>query len=314
MRNISLFFLFFFTLVFVCGGCVCSSQFHPSLPGPALASEITSETVALVSNFDADDSLHQIYCTGVWVGENTILTAAHCVKGYADMKQKKAMAKALKATGLDPDMAEMFITMGLADLDPSDPRIDDQVRALLIAIKSVPPVEIQGLDMPYIVEQDVVDFMESPKEIHKANEYAIDEREDLALLSIAGPTHKHKIAKLADSTPLIGERVAVLGHANGAPYSYVEGIVSTYRKHMPAVLGHDGPFLEISASITHGDSGAGIFNDRGEYVGTISFTGPEGVYCIHLDTVRGFLIGAHVIKAKLNLMADNPDLDNTVLN
>lgn len=313
MRNISLFLSFLFTLAFVCGGCVCSTQFHSSLPGPALASEITSETVALVSNFDENDSLHQIYCTGVWVGENTILTAAHCVKGYADMKQKKAMAKALKATGLDPDMAEMFITMGLADLDPSDPRIDDQVRALLIAIKSVPPVEIQGLDMPYIVEQDVVDFMESPKEIHEANEYAINEKEDLALLSIAGPTHKHKIAKLADSTPLIGERVAVLGHANGAPYSYVEGIVSTYRKHMP-VLGYGGPFLEISASITHGDSGAGVFNDRGEYVGTISFTGPEGVYCIHLDTVRGFLIGAHVIKAKLDPMADNPDLDNTVLN
>lgn len=45
-----------------------------------MAGELTSKTVALVL-VDEDSGETRAYCTGVWVGMESILTAAHCVEG-----------------------------------------------------------------------------------------------------------------------------------------------------------------------------------------------------------------------------------------
>lgn len=58
----------------------CASDRPASAPDaarPATVDELASKTVALVQR-DGDDEA-QAYCTGVWVGETTIMTAAHCV-------------------------------------------------------------------------------------------------------------------------------------------------------------------------------------------------------------------------------------------
>lgn len=56
-------------------------QGAPVVPAPAttMAWELTSKTVALVI-VDEESGETRAYCSGVWVGAKTILTAAHCVE------------------------------------------------------------------------------------------------------------------------------------------------------------------------------------------------------------------------------------------
>lgn len=67
-------------LISLLGAC-CSSNPPPVAPAPttARAGELTSKTVALV-DVDEEEGTTRAYCTGVWVGPKTILTAAHCVE------------------------------------------------------------------------------------------------------------------------------------------------------------------------------------------------------------------------------------------
>lgn len=67
-------------LVALLGAC-CSSGPKPVSPVPAndRARELTSKTVALVA-VDEEEGTTRAYCTGVWVGPKTIMTAAHCVE------------------------------------------------------------------------------------------------------------------------------------------------------------------------------------------------------------------------------------------
>ena len=60
--------------------------------------------------------------------------------------------------------------------------------------------------------------------------------------------------------PRQGDRVRWWGNPVGEPNVYREGYVARA----------DGDVLVIAAQICKGDSGAGLFNDRGEVVGIIS--------------------------------------------
>lgn len=67
-------------LVALLGACYSSGP-KPVSPVPAndRARELTSKTVALV-RVDEEEGTTRAFCTGVWVGPKTILTAAHCVE------------------------------------------------------------------------------------------------------------------------------------------------------------------------------------------------------------------------------------------
>lgn len=64
--------LFLVALVAALVGCSLRGAAPSSPPPRSDVSDLVSKTVALVEDGDA-------YCTGVWVGQSTIVTAAHCV-------------------------------------------------------------------------------------------------------------------------------------------------------------------------------------------------------------------------------------------
>lgn len=68
-------------LISLLGACCSTSGKAPVAPAPSttMAGELTSKTVALV-DVDEESGETRAYCTGVWVGPKTILTAAHCVE------------------------------------------------------------------------------------------------------------------------------------------------------------------------------------------------------------------------------------------
>jgi len=83
MKIVKLFSLFIIAMMLGCTGCAGSLKGSVESKEPsALIKHMGSSTVALV--YPSGDEVH-VYCTGVWVGDNAILTAAHCVKGAAKM-------------------------------------------------------------------------------------------------------------------------------------------------------------------------------------------------------------------------------------
>jgi S1-C subfamily serine protease len=68
-RFLAIFFVAFLVIA-------CSSQ--PNYPPRPAAQELVSETAALT------DDMGRIYCSGVWVSDDEVLTAAHCVIGMDD--------------------------------------------------------------------------------------------------------------------------------------------------------------------------------------------------------------------------------------
>lgn len=82
----SLRLLYLLAVTALIGACVgCGPRANPVSAHRELAAQLESETVAFVVNIDADgepadDGTPLIYCAGVWVGPNLVLTASHCVQ------------------------------------------------------------------------------------------------------------------------------------------------------------------------------------------------------------------------------------------
>jgi len=69
---------------FVLGWIVSCCPHAEIRPSSTLVARMTDETVALVWN---DDGTTKVFCSGVWIGEDKILTAAHCINGLAEQQE-----------------------------------------------------------------------------------------------------------------------------------------------------------------------------------------------------------------------------------
>jgi len=95
--------------------------------------------------------------------------------------------------------------------------------------------------------------------------WAVDEEGDLALLSVEMPAERASVAELSAAVPEEGERVFVIGNPLRLEGSVSDGIVSAVRE-VPS-LGH---IVQITAPISHGNSGSPVFNMRGQVVGVVT--------------------------------------------
>lgn len=79
--------------------------------------------------------------------------------------------------------------------------------------------------------------------------------------------------RLAAEEPQAGEKVYALGHPRGLDLTISEGLISGFRSTP------HGKFLQISAPISSGSSGGGLFDSRGYLVGitTLSLRGSQNI-------------------------------------
>lgn len=94
---------------------------------------------------------------------------------------------------------------------------------------------------------------------------ATDEEGDLALLSVPTPPERARSSEISESLPDEGERIFVIGNPLKLEGSVSDGIVSAVRE-VPSV----GKILQITAPISHGNSGSPIFNLKGKVVGVVT--------------------------------------------
>ncbi len=210
-----------------------------------LAREISDTTVALVHrNMKYDDGsmdgVYRPFCTGVWVSRKMILTARHCVKGLAELTERKEM----------------------------------------------------GMVVEFSLKNQIVDVGVSPSSRWTGKVVGLNKKMDLALIE-AGDNISHEVAQLAPQSPGVGSHLAMMGHVRGLYWTYVEGVVSSYRAHYNPMIDKEmnGPFMQVSAPISLGNSGGGAFNMYGHLVGIVSFVNvaPNTAFYIPLVDIRVFL-------------------------
>lgn len=245
-------------------------------------------TVALVYQVEDDGTsetseTHPI-CTGVWVDATHILSANHCTKHLLEMAQEKQDAKE-KAHQADIDncsgMKEM---LGLCSSDE-------------VIVHKV--IKMEGLSVHYIVWNEIEGIGKDPTGQHLSKVVGWDAPHDLTLLEAQGRAIPvHPVAALAKSAPELGEKLYFCGHVRGFYWTFVEGTVAGYHKDLPGASTH-GPFMQVDASINHGHSGGGAFNEYGELVGVADLITrvPNMAMYIHLDVLREFLVTQKIVTA-----------------
>lgn len=94
---------------------------------------------------------------------------------------------------------------------------------------------------------------------------AVDEEGDLALLSVDMPLERARVSELASELPDEGEAIFVIGNPLKLEGSVSDGIVSAVRE-----VPNSYRIIQITAPISHGNSGSPVFNLRGQVLGVVT--------------------------------------------
>src|SRR5436853_7666950 len=98
-----------------------------------------------------------------------------------------------------------------------------------------------------------------------AGALAVDEEADLALLGVDAPAERSRPLPLATTLPDEGEQVFLIGNPLRLEGSVSDGIVSAVRE-VPDL----GRIIQVTAPVSHGNSGSPLFNMRGEVIGIVT--------------------------------------------
>lgn len=93
----------------------------------------------------------------------------------------------------------------------------------------------------------------------------VDDDADLAVLSVNMPPERSRALELSSAMPEDGERIFVIGNPLRLEGSVSDGIVSAVRE-VPNL----GKIIQITAPISHGNSGSPLFNMRGQVIGVVT--------------------------------------------
>lgn len=100
---------------------------------------------------------------------------------------------------------------------------------------------------------------------------AIDEEGDLALLSVETPSERPRGTELASELPDEGEPIFVIGNPLKLEGSVSDGIVSAVRE-----VPNSYRIIQITAPISHGNSGSPVFNWKGQVLGVVTIKVTNG--------------------------------------
>ncbi|HKS26581.1 MAG TPA: trypsin-like peptidase domain-containing protein [Pyrinomonadaceae bacterium] len=98
-----------------------------------------------------------------------------------------------------------------------------------------------------------------------------DEEGDIVLLGVDMPAERSRAVTVASETPEEGEDIFVIGNPLRLEGSVSNGIVSAIRE-VPNL----GKIIQITAPISHGNSGSPLFNMKGEVIGVVTIKVTNG--------------------------------------
>jgi len=126
---------------------------------------------------------------------------------------------------------------------------------------------------------------------------AIDEEGDLALLSVEMPPDRARSTELASELPEEGEPIFVIGNPLKLEGSVSDGIVSAVRE-----VPNSYRIIQITAPISHGNSGSPVFNMKGQVLGVVTVKVTNG------QNINLALAAARVAQLKAGKLAPLSEL------
>jgi Flp pilus assembly protein TadD len=99
----------------------------------------------------------------------------------------------------------------------------------------------------------------------------VDEEGDIALLSVDVPQDRPRAVRLSEEIPEEGEDIFVIGNPLRLEGSVSNGIVSAVRE-VPNL----GKIIQITAPVSHGNSGSPVFNMKGQVIGVVTIKVTNG--------------------------------------
>lgn len=215
---------------------------------PNIVADITDETVALVA-FE-----NQTYCAGVWISNDNILTANHCVEGLISALNKQKIAN------------------------------DDVIK----------PINELGLTINYAVKSELFgdailkNHTATVVKFDKLHDLAL-----LKTSEDDAPKHKfaHIITikpSVGDPVHIMGHHAHLTWSYTPGAISAFRNYVQESREN-----GIFGPLIQISCAMWHGDSGGGVFSSHGELIGISSFIYggiPNVGFVISYESIETFLL------------------------
>lgn len=248
--------------------CMFNNVRHPD-DKLNVAEKLERETVALVAWVNDDGDILtkndpgvelRSYCTGVWVNDDTIVTAEHCVD---DLGKPESM---------------MFLSK--------------------LGIHTKEELEWSPVSqtLEYSAFGDVKDnSLTKTRNSRPARVIAADKALDLALVrATKDAMHEklpsHMVASFA-SGARVGDDVHIVGHTVGMWWSYMRGTVAQLRPHQMNSNDNYINAIQISAPIFFGDSGGGAFNADGELIGIMLWikNAPNVGFVIRYDMVKDYV-------------------------
>lgn len=257
----------------MCSCAATTGQMEVKAPSQTIQ-HVIGTTVALVIYVPMTDKTHT-FCTGVWVADDRILTASHCVKGLYQMR------------------ATIQKQLHKSDSEDDDDTDDEAV---------IPDSKLIDLPVHYTQQNAVIAPGAEPSAIYLGKSIAIDTKHDLALISTVGnAVPYHEVAEVVKELPAVGSPVVGCGMPRGIYYTVAQGTVSSYQDDLTKIGAHyDGPFVVVGATMEYfGSSGGGIFASDGKLLGIASMLAgdiPGGTIFVRADTIRKFL-DAHKSKS-----------------
>jgi tetratricopeptide (TPR) repeat protein len=124
-----------------------------------------------------------------------------------------------------------------------------------------------------------------------AGALAVDEEADLALLSVDLPPERSRPLQFASTLPDEGEQVFVIGNPLRLEGSVSDGIVSAVRE-VPDL----GRIIQITAPVSHGNSGSPLLNMRGQVIGIVTVKVTNGQ---NINLALGVARITSLLKSKL---------------
>jgi S1-C subfamily serine protease len=130
---------------------------------------------------------------------------------------------------------------------------------------------------------------------------AVDEEGDLALLSVEMPSAPARSSELAMELPDEGETIFVIGNPLKLEGSVSDGIVSAVRE-----VPNSYRIIQITAPISHGNSGSPVFNLRGQVLGVVTVKVTNG------QNINLAIAAARVGQLRAGLLRPLSDLSQKV--
>ena len=131
---------------------------------------------------------------------------------------------------------------------------------------------------------------------------AVDEEGDLVEMSVDMPAERAHAIEFAPLLPDEGEKIFVVGNPLKLEGSVSDGIVSAVRE-VPNV----GRIIQITAPVSHGNSGSPVFNLKGQVVGVVTVKVTNGQ---NINLAIAVARVAQLTPGRLRQLGELPQISN----